>query len=389
MRELGLDAFRFSIAWPRVLPSGRGRVNEAGPRLLRPARRRAARERDRAVRDALPLGHAAGARGRRAAGRRARPRRRSSSTPRPSRPARRPRPPLDHAQRALGRTPGSATRGASTHPAARARPTRSRPRITCCSRTAGRSRRSGAPRPTPQVGISLNLAHAYPASDSPEDEAAAWQVDGARQPLVPRPDLPRRVPGGPARAQRARRALRPRRRSGGDRGADRLPRREQLLPLRRQRRPTSGPQLVQRRRSASDRHGLGGLPGRAAPPARAPRRRTTRRRRSTSPRTAPRSATCACTTAESTTRSARPTSSRTSTRSRARSRRARRCSGYFVWSLLDNFEWARGLLEALRDRLHRLSDARARAEGQLLLVPRLHREHARRAAAFADRGALT
>ncbi len=30
MVELGLDAFRFSIAWPRVLPDGRGRVNEAG-----------------------------------------------------------------------------------------------------------------------------------------------------------------------------------------------------------------------------------------------------------------------------------------------------------------------------------------------------------------------
>lgn len=30
MRELGLNAFRFSIAWPRVLPEGRGRVNAAG-----------------------------------------------------------------------------------------------------------------------------------------------------------------------------------------------------------------------------------------------------------------------------------------------------------------------------------------------------------------------
>ena len=30
MRELGLGAFRFSIAWPRILPGGRGRVNEAG-----------------------------------------------------------------------------------------------------------------------------------------------------------------------------------------------------------------------------------------------------------------------------------------------------------------------------------------------------------------------
>jgi beta-glucosidase len=30
MRELGLNAYRFSIAWPRILPEGRGAVNEAG-----------------------------------------------------------------------------------------------------------------------------------------------------------------------------------------------------------------------------------------------------------------------------------------------------------------------------------------------------------------------
>lgn len=30
MKRLGLDAYRFSIAWPRVLPEGRGRVNEKG-----------------------------------------------------------------------------------------------------------------------------------------------------------------------------------------------------------------------------------------------------------------------------------------------------------------------------------------------------------------------
>ena len=30
MRELGIDAFRFSIAWPRVLPEGRGAVNTKG-----------------------------------------------------------------------------------------------------------------------------------------------------------------------------------------------------------------------------------------------------------------------------------------------------------------------------------------------------------------------
>jgi beta-glucosidase len=30
MRELGLNAYRFSVAWPRILPEGRGRVNERG-----------------------------------------------------------------------------------------------------------------------------------------------------------------------------------------------------------------------------------------------------------------------------------------------------------------------------------------------------------------------
>ncbi|WP_182482833.1 family 1 glycosylhydrolase, partial [Calidithermus roseus] len=30
MRELGVNAYRFSVAWPRVLPQGRGAVNPAG-----------------------------------------------------------------------------------------------------------------------------------------------------------------------------------------------------------------------------------------------------------------------------------------------------------------------------------------------------------------------
>jgi beta-glucosidase len=30
MKDLGLNAYRFSVAWPRILPNGRGQVNEAG-----------------------------------------------------------------------------------------------------------------------------------------------------------------------------------------------------------------------------------------------------------------------------------------------------------------------------------------------------------------------
>ena len=30
MREMGLDAYRFSVSWPRILPEGRGAVNQAG-----------------------------------------------------------------------------------------------------------------------------------------------------------------------------------------------------------------------------------------------------------------------------------------------------------------------------------------------------------------------
>ena len=36
MRELGLDAYRFSVAGPRIIPAGRGAVNQAG--AARPAR---------------------------------------------------------------------------------------------------------------------------------------------------------------------------------------------------------------------------------------------------------------------------------------------------------------------------------------------------------------
>ncbi len=39
MQRLGVQAYRFSVAWPRVLPQGRGAPNEPGLGILRPADR--------------------------------------------------------------------------------------------------------------------------------------------------------------------------------------------------------------------------------------------------------------------------------------------------------------------------------------------------------------
>ncbi len=178
MRELGIGAFRFSIAWPRVLPNGRGRVNEAGldfydrlvdellandiepfatlfhwdtPQALEddggwPARSTAAafveyteavvaRLGDR-VRHWMThnepwvyawIGHSWG-------------------------------------KHAPGRT-NEADAVATAH------------HLLLSHGWATEVIRSASP--DAQVGIALNLAHTYPSSDSPEDEAAAWRVDGA------------------------------------------------------------------------------------------------------------------------------------------------------------------------------------------------------------------
>ena len=177
MRELGLDAFRFSIAWPRVIPDGRGAVNAAGldfydrlvdellangiepfatlfhwdtPQALEDAGGwpvRATAEAFAEYADAVVarlgdrvrrwmthnepwvhawIGHAWG----------------------------------DHAP---GRTSEADAVAAAHH-------------LLLSHGWAMEAIRRESP--DAQVGIVLNLAHAYPASDSPEDEAAAWRVDG-------------------------------------------------------------------------------------------------------------------------------------------------------------------------------------------------------------------
>ena len=111
--------------------------NPEGHRLLLAARRRTARARDQAGRDALPLGPAAAARGRRRLGR-PRHRRRVRGVRRDhGRGARRPRPHLDDAQRAV----------VLGLPRLRAGRARARP-----PRAGGRARRGAPPQPRARPG---------------------------------------------------------------------------------------------------------------------------------------------------------------------------------------------------------------------------------------------
>ena len=69
---------------------------------------------------------------------------------------------------------------ARTRPGGRASATPSPPLTTRCSRTAGRSRRSGGRRPTPRSESCVDPWPIHPASDDPADVAAAWAEDGVR-----------------------------------------------------------------------------------------------------------------------------------------------------------------------------------------------------------------
>jgi len=177
MRELGLDAFRFSIAWPRILPEGRGRVNEAGLDFY-----------DRLVDELLAQGiepfatlfHWDSPQALEDAG---------GWTARSTAEAF-----VEYAEIVAARL-GDRVRHWITH---------NEPWVYAWighawgQHAPGRTSEADAVAvahhlllshgwateairrvsPDAQVGITLNLGHSYPASDSPEDEAAAWQVDG-------------------------------------------------------------------------------------------------------------------------------------------------------------------------------------------------------------------
>jgi beta-glucosidase len=177
MKELGIDAFRFSIAWPRVLPQGRGTVNQAGLDFY-----------DRLVDELLAneiepfptlfhwdspqaLEEQGGWRARETA-----------------------EAFVEYAEAVAGRL-GDRVRHWITHNEpwvyawighswGRHAPGRtSEPDAVAVAHhlllshgwAVDAIRRAA---PDARAGITLNLAHTYPASDTPEDEAAAWQVDG-------------------------------------------------------------------------------------------------------------------------------------------------------------------------------------------------------------------
>ncbi len=251
----------------------RSRCSERrGARLLRRARRRAARSRHPTLRDPLPLGPAADAPGRGGLGRaRYRRRLRGVRTRLSSRGSA-----TACVHWVTHNEPWCialwATRRASTHPAigTPVEALRVAHHLLLSHGWAAEVIRMNVP--GAKVGIVLNLVPVHPVSADPADRDAARRLDGSfnRWYLDPlfRGHYPEDAvagPGAPRPPAGARSSLRPPGRPRMHRGAPRLPRRQLLQPHRgaggcRRRTGCSarGP------RGRTHRHGLGGLPPRPA-----------------------------------------------------------------------------------------------------------------------------
>ena len=177
MSELGLDAFRFSISWPRIYPEGGGAVNQAGldfyDRLVDELLARGIEPfptlfhwdtpqalEDRGGWTSRATAEAFVAYAETVASRLGDRVRHWTTHNEPWVVAW-----IGHAwgEHAPGRTSEADAVGTAHH-------------LLLSHGWAVEAIRRAAP--DARVGITLNLAQAYPASPSPEDEAAAWQVDG-------------------------------------------------------------------------------------------------------------------------------------------------------------------------------------------------------------------
>ena len=261
MRELGLDSFRFSIAWPRMLPDG------PRPRRTRPASTSTTAWSTRCSRAGIEpcvtlyhwdlpqaLEDAGGWPSRATAeafveyaevvARRLGDRVHA----------------LDHAQRAVGRVVARLRLGhARARPDERRRRGRRRAPPAALARLGGR-RCSAARRRRAEVGITLNLTHAEPASRRRGRRDAAARRRRQLQPLVPRPALPRRVPADlldvrrPSGTATSRRSRRRSTSSASTTTSASSPSAEPGRPARSRTSPAR----------PYTRHGLGGLPRRAS-----------------------------------------------------------------------------------------------------------------------------
>ncbi len=195
MRELGLTAFRFSIAWPRVVPEGRGRVNEAGLDFY-----------DRLVDELLE----AGIRPFPTLYHWDLPQRLEDLGGWPAREtatafaeyvavvadaARRPRHRLDDTQRAVLLLVARLLRRSARAWADRSGAAGLRPRTTSCSRTGTPSGVLRKVCPQAQVGIVLDSWPIHAATRRPARRARRRGRRRAPQPALLRPGAPRRVPG--------------------------------------------------------------------------------------------------------------------------------------------------------------------------------------------------